>query len=206
MNVREVFKIARTSIQIVVFAPVFNKNNVKVSYSCMPNMGSIINNNNKKILTNNNTTPQNGCNCRKKGQCPLDNNCLTTIVIYKANVTTDKDDTGKNYIGLTEGTFKQRYTQHKLSFRNRKYANRTELAKHIWKLKDNNENYKISWSIISSASAYNNISKRCNLCLTEKLYIIKVNKASNLNKRAELISKCRHEKKYSLVYIDTRLQ
>ena len=206
MNVREVFKIARTSIQIVVFAPVFNKNNVKVSYSCMPNMGSIINNNNKKILTNNNTTPQNGCNCRKKGQCPLDNNCLTTSVIYKANVTTDKDDTGKNYIGLTEGTFKQRYTQHKLSFRNRKYANRTELAKHIWKLKDNIENYKISWSIISSASAYNNISKRCNLCLTENLYIIKANKASNLNKRAELISKCRHEKKYSLVYIDTRLQ
>ena len=137
MNVREVFKIARTSIQIVVFGPVFNKNNVKVSYSCMPNMGSIINNNNKKILTNNNTTPQNGCNCRKKGQCP-----------------TDKDDTGKNYIGLTEGTFKQRYTQHKLSFRNRKYANRTELAKHIWKLKDNNENNKISWSIISSESAY----------------------------------------------------
>ena len=90
--------------------------------------------------------------------------------------------------------------------RDRKYANRTELAKHIWKLKDNNENYKISWYIISSASAYNNISKRCNLCLTEKLYIIKANKASNLNKRAELISKCRHENKYSLVYIDTRLQ
>ena len=109
--------------------PVFNKNNVKVD-SCMPNMGNI-NNNNKKILINNNTTPQNECNCRKKNQCPLDNNCLTISVIYKANVTTDKYDTGKNYIGLTEGTFKQRYTQHKLSFRNRKYANRTELAKHI---------------------------------------------------------------------------
>ena len=62
---------------------------------------------------------------------------------------TDNDNTGKNYIGLTEGTFKQQYTQHKLSFRNRKYANHTELAK----LKDNKENYKISWSIISSASA-----------------------------------------------------
>ena len=172
----------------------------------MLNMGSIINNHNKKILTNNNTTPQNGCNCRKKDQCPLDNNSLITSVIYKANVTTDKDDTGKNYIGLTEGTFKQRYMQHKLSFRDRKYASCTELTKHIWKLKDNDENYKISWSIISSASAYNNISKRCNLCLTEKLYIIKADKASNLNKRTELISKCRHENKYSLVNIDTRLR
>ena len=66
----------------------------------MPNMGSINNNQNKKILTNN-TTLQNGCNCRKKDQCPLDNNCLITSVIYKANVTTDKDDTGKNYIQTT---------------------------------------------------------------------------------------------------------
>ena len=44
--------------------------------------------------------------------------------------------------------------QHKLPFRNRKYANRTELPKHIWKLTDNKENLKISWSIVSSASAY----------------------------------------------------
>ena len=27
-----------------------------------------------------------------------------------------------------------------LSFHNRKYANRTELAKHIWRLKDNKDN------------------------------------------------------------------
>ena len=73
----------------------------------------------------------------------------------------------------------------KLPFRNRKYANRTELAKHIWKLKDNNENDRIGWYIISSVSTYNNISKRYNLCLTEKLYIIKADQASNLNKSDE---------------------
>ena len=145
----------------------------------MPNMGSIINNHNKKILSTT-THRKTDCNCRKKDQCPLDKNRLITSVIYKANAT--KDNTGKNYIGVTEGTFKQRYTQHKLSFRNWKYANRTELAKHVWKLKDNNENYKIKWSIISSASAYKNVSKRCNFRLTEKLYIIKAEKAGNLNK------------------------
>ena len=117
----------------------------------MLNMGIIISNHNKRIL--NNTTPQNGCNCRKKDQCLLNNNCLITSVIYKANVTTDTDDTGENYIELTEGTFKQRYTQRKQSFRNRKYASRNELAKHIWKIKDNKVNFKISWCIISSASA-----------------------------------------------------
>ena len=92
-------------------------------------MGSIINNHNKKILNNNNNTTQNGCNCRKRDQFPLDNNCLIISVIYKTKVTTDKDNTGKNFIGLKEGTFKQRCMQHRLSFRNRKYANRTVLAK-----------------------------------------------------------------------------
>ena len=54
---------------------------------------------------------QNGFNCRKKKkQCPLDNNCLINSVIYKANVTTDKDNIGKNYIALTEGTFKDLQT------------------------------------------------------------------------------------------------
>ena len=60
---------------------------------------------NEKILNKNNTRPQNGCNCRQKDQCPLNNNCLITSVIYKPNMTTDKDNTGKNYIGLTEGIF-----------------------------------------------------------------------------------------------------
>ena len=47
---------------------------------------------------------------KKKKQCPLDNNCLINSVIYKANVTTDKDNIGKNYIALTEGTFKDLQT------------------------------------------------------------------------------------------------
>ena len=165
----------------------------------MENIASIINKHNKKIINNSPTsTSQNGCNCRKKEQCPLDNNCLSTSVIYNAQVITDEDTTGKNYIGLTEGTFKQRYTQHKLSFRNRKYTNSTELSKHIWKLNDAKKNYAINWSITTSASPYSNISKRCNLCLTEKLFILKADKASLLNKRSELISKCRHENKFYL--------
>ena len=121
--------------------------------------------------------------------------CLTQSVVYNANVTTESDTTGKNYIGLTEGTFKQRYTQHKLSFRNRNYSNSTELSKHIWTLKDNNTNFTINWSILATAPAYSNKSKRCHsVCLTEKLYLIRANKPSLLNKRSELISKCRHEK------------
>ena len=79
-------------------------------------MASIVDKHNKKITSNNPTgPPQKECNCRKKEECPLDNNCFSTNLIYNARVTTDEETTGKNYIGLTEGTFKQRYTQHKLS-------------------------------------------------------------------------------------------
>ena len=59
----------------------------------------------------------------KKIDCSLKNNYLTSSVVYNANVTAESGTTGKNYIRLTEGTFKQRYTQHKLSFRNRNYSN-----------------------------------------------------------------------------------
>ena len=162
----------------------YNKNNVKVSYSCMENMGSIINKHNKKVLSNNNNHDNNEslCNCRSKEECPLNNNCLSSSIIYNAQITTtDNKTTPKNYIGLTEGTFKQRFNQHKVTFRHRKYTNSTELSKYIWQLKDNSVNFNIKWSIIARARPYNNTTKRCDLCLTEKLMIIKSN-SNNLLK------------------------
>ena len=83
--------------------------------------------------------------------------------------------------------------------RNRKkFSNSTELSKHIWTLKDNNTNFTINWSILATAPAYSNKSKRCHLCLTEKLYLVRAKKPSLLNKRTELISKCRHVNKFYL--------
>ena len=125
-----------------------------------------------------------------------DNKCLTSSIIYNAQVTTNSAT--KNYIGLTEGTFKQRFSQHKATFKHRKYTNSTELSKYIWKLRDNNQDFNIKWTIISRARPYNNISKRCDLCLTEKLMIITANPDRILNKRSELISKCHHENKFYL--------
>ena len=186
---------------------IFNKNNIKVSYSCTDNLQTIIKKHNRKILGTSKTPyTENNCNCRKKNDCPLKNNCLTQSIVYNANVTTESDTTGKNYIGLTEGTFKQRYTQHKLSFRNRNYSNSTELSKHIWILKDNNTNFAINWNILATAPAYSNKSKRCHLCLTEKLYLIRAKKPSLLNKRSELISNCRHENKFYLANFTSRQQ
>ena len=76
-----------------------------------------------------------------------------------------------------------------------KHRNSTELSKHIWTLKDNNIEHLISWRILASHSPYNNSSKRCNLCLKEKLLIICRPELSTLNKRNELVSSCRHRNK-----------
>ena len=69
---------------------VFNKNTIKISYSCMKNIKSIIASYNKSILLP--KAKEDGCNCRNKELCPLQNQCLTPKVIYEATVVTNSDD------------------------------------------------------------------------------------------------------------------
>ena len=140
---------------------------------------------------------QDSCNCRSRASCPLDGKCQAKGIIYNAEVTTDKGDV-KNYIGLTDNSFKVRYTNHKSSFTHRGQINSTQLSKHIWKIKDNNMPYNINWSILSRAPSYSNTSNRCQLCLTEKLHIITANKSKLLNRRSELVSGCRHQRNFIL--------
>ena len=175
---------------------IFNRNTVKISYSCMPNIASIIKAHNKQISTSGTGTDSITCNCRKKDLCPLQGNCQTTNIIYNAEVK--ENNNSQLYIGLTEPPFKLRYNNHTQSFKHEKHQNSTELSKHIWQLKRNKKPFTINWSIASRAQSYNSESKRCNLCLTEKLHILNAEKHSLLNKRPELISKCRHENKFYL--------
>ena len=176
----------------------FNKNNVKVSYCTSRNMGTIIKDHNKQLLRNKQQEPTKLCNCRKKDECPLSGKCLASSIVYKATVTTS-DDT-KHYIGLTDTTFKTRYTNHKHTFKAPKHRNSTELSKFIWNLKDNNTPYNIKWSIIDRAPPYSTKTKRCHLCTTEKFHIIYSDRKSTLNKRTEFLSKCRHSSKFLLIY------
>lgn len=176
---------------------VFNRNNVKVSYSCTNNMASIIKSHNSKILAKdgNHIESNRSCNCRNKDLCPLDGGCLVNNVVYKATVATTPGET-KVYIGMTEHSFKSRYNNHKLSFKHRKHSHDTVLSKYIWDLKDNNTDFSIKWSIVTRASSYRGNPSRCNLCLTEKLCILSADRSSLLNKRSELVTKCRHENKF----------
>ena len=179
------------------FRKIFNRNALKVSYSCLPNMAKIVSTHNKKVLTNA-TKPTNekqSCNCRNKNACPLNVMCLVESVIYKCHVKKSENDEGKHYIGLTGGKFKVRWAAHNYSFRHQKAEKSTELSKYVWELKNSGIEPSLTWDIIDRATAYKNGSKCCNLCLTEKYHII-TSKLPLLNKRCELISKCRHLNKF----------
>ena len=109
---------------------IFNRNTIKISYSCMNNTKQIIDNHNKCILNsskhindtadNTNTKDSKTCNCRQKNTCPLNGNCLQSSLIYQATVTRKDNSTTVTYIGLTENDFKTRYRNHSASFRQTK--------------------------------------------------------------------------------------
>ena len=63
---------------------IFNKNTVKISYSCMSNILSIISRHSKNLL--NPAVTQYGCNCPIREDCPLQNQFLTPNIIYRADV------------------------------------------------------------------------------------------------------------------------
>ena len=141
------------------------------------------------------------CNCRKADQCPLQGKCLQKSVVYQADVVCQESPSStvvKTYYGLSERTFKEHYNDHTNSFRNQKYEGRTELSKHIWKLKSSNKPFSIKWSIKRHAFAYRIGSKQCNLCLCEKTVIALADRKSTLNSRSEILAKCRHKRKFCL--------
>jgi hypothetical protein len=174
---------------------IFNKNNLKLSYSCMPNVQQIINRHNQSILNPKETTPK-GCNCRVKSQCPMEGRCLESNIVYQATVSTDNKS--ETYVGLTSTTFKARYNNHKYSFNHTSKRAATELSNYIWSLKDNNIPYNIKWSILKHANPYNTRSKLCSLCNWEKYFIICEHDKASLNSRNELTSACRHISKHLL--------
>ena len=71
---------------------------------------------------------------------------------------------------------------------------------YVWKImKTKKETLTLVWEIITTASPYTNITKRCSLCLPVKLAIFMYpNQSKFLNKRLEQISKCRHQNKFLL--------
>ena len=153
---------------------------------------------NKKLINTSikNTLP---CNCRKKYECPLDGKCRAENIVYKC-VASGHGYPNKVYLGTAEGNFKQRFYNHRMSFNDEGHSTDTALSKYVWEVKKKLKIMpSLKWYIIKSVPAYSNISKKCQLCLQEKFEILNYpNPNELLNKRSELISKCRHVNKFLL--------
>ena len=197
--------VAKTFLQLVTkhfprshkLHKTFNRNTVKVSYSCMNSMSNIIKGHNKKAISKPyDQRPK--CSCRKKAEGPMEGNCQVNDVIYKCDVTRPLPK--KVYLGLAEGEWKSRFYNHKLSFKHKRYSNKTTLSSYMWHLKSvSSETPNLKWSILRWVPPYSNISKKYLLCLYENLEIVTYeNQKELLNKRSEFLCKCRHANKFLL--------
>ena len=90
----------------------FNRNTIKVSYSCMNNVSQIIKLHDRNVF-HKKAKQTNPCNCRNKNECPLNGNCKVQSVIYKCRVSA-RPQTFKQrvYLGIAAGNWKQRLDSH----------------------------------------------------------------------------------------------
>ena len=113
--------------------------------------------------------------------------CQTKEIVYEATAKSSS----KIYIGLSETTFKAQHANHLSSMRHEKYENSTELAKHVWDLKGEGKPVSIIWEDPGEEPVVQTLVKEMHLCIAEKFQIRTTPKKLLLNKRSEMISKCR---------------
>ena len=64
----------------------FNRNNVKVSYSCLLSFANMIKSHNNRILSDEKSQDQPKKNCRQKNTDTLERHCLEKELIYRSNL------------------------------------------------------------------------------------------------------------------------
>ena len=112
---RKFFKLVKKNFSKHRYHEIFNKNNIKVSYSCMDNMEKLVKKHNNNRLRKNDTNQRNS-NCRANNTCPLDGKCLSSNIVYSAEVLSGNNQHRDKYFGIYEKEFKTKLGNHKNSF------------------------------------------------------------------------------------------
>ena len=100
------------------------------------------------------------------GNCPVQN------VVYKCTVSATPNFAKRVYPGVAEGDWNQRFYNHKKLIKSKSYSNDTNLSSYLWDLREKHDVFPtLTWSAVKSVHGYSNISKRCLLCLNEKVLI-----------------------------------
>ena len=148
-----------------------NRNTVKVSYSCLPNMKSKISKYNCKILA---TTPQappqnvKMCSCSRNTTCPMDGKCLEKDILYIARITSDLPNYNE-YKGICSTTWKECCGNHRKAFRNDDYEKDSALSEEVRNIKRKDGQYTIQWQKHQNFESYTPEMIKCSLCMNEKL-------------------------------------
>ena len=79
-----------------------------------------------------------------------------------------------------------------MAMKNEGSKHATALSNFIHKLKKEGVSYVIKWSIKARASHYKSGSRKCMLCIKEKVAIALEDPKLLLNNRSELLNKCIH--------------
>ena len=198
---------------------IFNWKTLKNSYSCTKNIFQIINSHHKNITkdfqdridnnnNNNNNYIKKECNCKSRDNCPMNGLCNLNNVIYQAIIYPKENitDKKKTYIGLSSTKWKERYSNHKYTFSHEHLKHHTALSKQFWCLENKGFIPEIEWSILKKSNTPNSFDGRCNLCLEGKIQIMTYKLPDKLlNKRCELIARCRHKTNlnYRLIFKKT---
>ena len=81
----------------------------------MDNMEKLVKKHNNNLLRKNDTNKQN-CNCCANNTCPLDGKCLSSNIVYSAEVVIGNNQLGDKYFGIC----KTEIGNYKNSFKNTK--------------------------------------------------------------------------------------
>ena len=128
------------------FHKIFNRNTLKLSYSCMSNIRTKINSHSRVILPNKPSKNAKCCKFQQKENCPMNGDCLKESLVYYATIScNDKNYKPKLYKGSCGTSFKKRYSNHKKSFNVPFYKHDTKLSTEYWNVKMKQLNPQISW-------------------------------------------------------------
>ena len=172
-----------------------NRHTIKLAYATTQNMEQIIAAHNRKILNPQTEDDAPECNCRLK--CPIPGKCRIDTVVYKAEINS------AIYVGMTQTEVRSRIRRHRHSFKCEYKQHETALSNFIWNKRLNrNEDGEITepdikWDILKKCNLYKPGQKSCDLCLSEKMFIILNQKSPKcINKKSDISNKCIHTKAY----------
>ena len=139
----------------------------------------------------------NRCNCQgaNKANCPVPGECFRDKVVYHAAVKDRKGSTAK-YVGSIESSFKLRYANHK------KVSIWQPTKMRLLCLQGPQPQPWCYMKIPKKCSVYEPGASACDLCMSEKEFIIKnIHKGNLINKCTDIGNKCIHRRKRTLKHI-----